>query len=79
MAAAKPRVHARLQPLPVLCVSERERVAWARSADLHDEAPILGEHFDIVVGLSSYNARERCASSSDMPSSAMRRSLADNG
>src|SRR6266851_3137681 len=50
---------ARLQPLPVLCVSEREGVAWARSADLHDEAPILGEHFDIMVGLSSHNARER--------------------
>jgi hypothetical protein len=30
-----------------------------RSADLHGEAPILGEHFDIVVGLSSHNARER--------------------
>jgi hypothetical protein len=26
---------------------------------LHDEAPILGEHFDIVVGLSSHNGRER--------------------
>jgi hypothetical protein len=41
------------------CASRSVNESPGRSADLHGEAPILGEHFDIVVGLSSHNARER--------------------
>jgi catechol 2,3-dioxygenase-like lactoylglutathione lyase family enzyme len=49
------------------CGSRSVNESPGRARRTSDEAPIFGEHFDIVVGLSSHNARERCASSSDMP------------
>lgn len=59
-------------------VTERERVALRHSANLHDEAGILGLHFDLVSGHLSSLTPGAFAWSSDMPSSAMSRGRADS-
>ena len=46
------------QPLPVLLVTEHERVSRDRAANLHNEVGIVWSYFDVVSGRLSNHDRE---------------------
>jgi hypothetical protein len=50
---------ARSQPLPILWVTEDERISWVRPAYLYNVERTFGLHRDFMVDRSSHGDRER--------------------